>query len=104
MVTMPKKWPQDLIPEAASIAGRLNFALLPRVLVRSRKSYVFDSGNLTCSQFIGTTSKNPNIEIRIFKIINKNIIIRSFPVLVIDIFVICICLEFRYSNLGFPRL
>ena len=26
-----------------------------------------------------------------------------FLVLVIDIFVICICFEFRYSNFGFPR-
>ncbi len=34
MVTMPKKWPEDLIPEALSVAGRLNFALLPRVLYK----------------------------------------------------------------------
>jgi hypothetical protein len=44
-----------------------------------------------------------NIEIRIFKILNKNIMIRPFLVLVIDIFVICICFEFRYSYFGFPR-
>jgi len=36
-----------------------------------------------------------NIEIQIFKILNKNIMIRPFLVLVIDIFVICICFEFR---------
>ena len=29
--------------------------------------------------------------------------IRPFLVLVIDIFVICICFEFRYSNFGFSR-
>jgi len=40
---------------------------------------------------------------RIFKILNKNLMIRSFLVLVIDIFVICIYFEFRYSNFGFPR-
>jgi len=39
---------------------------------------------------------------RIFKNLNKNIMIRPFLVLVIDIFVIRICLEFRYSNFGFP--
>ena len=40
---------------------------------------------------------------RIFKILNKNITIRPFLVLVIDIFGICICFEFRYSNFGFSR-
>jgi len=29
--------------------------------------------------------------------------IRPFLVLVSDIFVICICFEFRYSNFGFSR-
>ena len=38
-----------------------------------------------------------------FKILNKNLMIRPFLVLVIDIFVICICFEFRYSNFGFSR-
>jgi len=47
--------------------------------------------------------KNTNIEMRIFKFLNKNIMIRPFLVLVIDIFVICICFEFRYSNFGFSR-
>lgn len=36
-----------------------------------------------------------NIEMRIFKILNKNLMIRPFLVLVIDIFVICICFEIR---------
>jgi len=40
---------------------------------------------------------------RIFKILNKNIMVRPFLVLVIDILVICICFEFRYSHFGFPR-
>ena len=40
---------------------------------------------------------------RIFKILNKNIMIGPFLVLVIDIFVIYICFEFRYSNFGFSR-
>ena len=40
---------------------------------------------------------------RIFKILNKILMIRSFLVLVIDIFVICIYFEFRYSNFGFSR-
>jgi hypothetical protein len=40
---------------------------------------------------------------RIFKILNKNIMMRPFLVLGIDIFVICICFEFRYSNFGFSR-
>ena len=52
--------------------------------------------------------KNTNIEIRnnieilIFKILNKNILIWPFLVLVIDIFVIFICFEFRYSISDFP--
>jgi hypothetical protein len=44
-----------------------------------------------------------NLEMRIFKILNKNLMIRSFLVLVIEILVICICFEFRYSNFGFSR-
>jgi hypothetical protein len=44
-----------------------------------------------------------NIKILMFKIQNKNVLILVFSVLVIDILVIRICFEFRYSNFGFPR-
>ena len=37
-----------------------------------------------------------------FKIQNKNGVALLFLVLIIDIFVIRICFEFRYSNFGFP--
>jgi hypothetical protein len=40
---------------------------------------------------------------RIFKILNKNLMIESFLVLVIDILLICICFELRYSDFGFSR-
>ena len=45
-----------------------------------------------------------NTEIGMFKIQNKNSLKLQFSVLVIDISVIRICLEFRYSNFEFPRL
>ena len=44
-----------------------------------------------------------NIKMRMFKIQNKNGLALLLLVLIIDIFVIRICFEFRYSNFGFPR-
>ena len=38
-----------------------------------------------------------------FKIQNKSVLLLLVPVLVIDIFVIRVCFEFRYSNFGFHR-
>ena len=38
-----------------------------------------------------------------FKIQNKSVLFLVFSVLVIDILIIRICFEFRYSNFGFHR-
>ena len=81
------------------------------LLVLRLISSVPDFGNLSCHQITGTALKNTNIEIRNtkqyrnanFQNSKQNFMIRLFPVLIIDIFVICICFEFRYSNFGFTR-
>ncbi len=54
--------------------------------------------------FIKLAEIRNNTEIQMFKIQNKNSLKLQFSVLVIDIWVIRICLEFRYSNFEFPRL
>jgi len=77
------------------------FNHLTRPEVECFISSVPDFSNLSYHQITGTTLKNTNIEMRIFKILNKNIMMRPFLVLVIDIFVICICFEFRPAR---PRL
>jgi len=48
--------------------------MLLRSLVPCLTSSVPDFGNLSCPQITGATLKNPNIEMRIFKILNKNLI------------------------------
>jgi hypothetical protein len=83
-----------------------NAQIVPRLI-----SSAPDFGNLSCHQITGTTLNNTNIEIRNtkqyrntnFQNSKQNLMIRPFLVLVIDVFVICICFEFRYSNFGFSR-
>ena len=76
------------------------------------KSSVFDFGNSIPFQLdrreasvvkirISKSEIRNNIKMRMFKIQNKSGLALRFLVLVIDIFVIPICFEFRYSNFVF---